>query len=196
MDFMLSKPISKVVSKMAVPTVISMLVMSIYSLADMFFVSKLGTDASAAVGIVFSILTMIQAVGFMLGIGAGSLISRSLGAGNSEEKDSIASVAFFASIIGGFFVLILGILFKTEVMQFLGATSTILPKGNYDHQTEMEKYITDEVNKIGVGPLGLGGDTSVLATFMKVGPQRASGVRVVALRPCCCFEPRVASVEL
>ena len=93
MDFMLSKPISKVVSKMAVPTVISMLVMSIYSLADMFFVSKLGTDASAAVGIVFSILTMIQAVGFMLGIGAGSLISRSLGAGNSEEKDSIASVA-------------------------------------------------------------------------------------------------------
>ena len=127
MDFMLSKPISKVVSKMAVPTVISMLVMSIYSLADMFFVSKLGTDASAAVGIVFSILTMIQAVGFMLGIGAGSLISRSLGAGNSEEKDSIASVAFFASIIGGFFVLILGILFKTEVMQFLGATSTILP---------------------------------------------------------------------
>ena len=127
MDFMLSKPISKVVSKMAVPTVISMLVVSIYSLADMFFVSKLGTEASAAVGIVFSILTMIQAVGFMLGIGAGSLISRSLGAGNSEEKDSIASVAFFSSIIGGFFVLILGILFKTEVMQFLGATSTILP---------------------------------------------------------------------
>ena len=127
MDFMLSSPIPKVVSKMAVPTVISMLVMSVYSLADMFFVSKLGTEASAAVGIVFSILTMIQAVGFMLGIGAGSLISRSLGAGNSEEKDSIASVAFFSSIIGGFFVLILGIIFKTEIMQFLGATSTILP---------------------------------------------------------------------
>ncbi len=71
-----------------------------------------------------------------------------------------------------------------------------MAKGNYDKQTDMEKYITDEVNKIGVGPLGLGGDTSVLATFMKVGPQRASGVRVVALRPCCCFEPRVASVEL
>lgn len=127
MDFMLSSPIPKVVSKMAVPTVISMLVMSVYSLADMFFVSKLGTEASAAVGIVFSILTMIQAVGFMLGIGAGSLISRSLGAGNSEEKDSIASVAFFSSIIGGFFVLILGIIFKTEIMQFLGATSSILP---------------------------------------------------------------------
>ena len=71
-----------------------------------------------------------------------------------------------------------------------------MAKGNYDHQTEMEQYITDEVNKSGVGPLGLGGDTSVLATFMKVGPQRASGVRVVALRPCCCFEPRCACVEL
>ena len=71
-----------------------------------------------------------------------------------------------------------------------------MAKGNYDHQSDMEKYVTDEVNKTGVGPLGLGGDTSVLTTFMKVGPQRASGVRVVALRPCCCFEPRVASVEL
>lgn len=69
-------------------------------------------------------------------------------------------------------------------------------KGRYDAQTEMEQYITDAVNKTNVGPLGLGGGTSVLATFMKVGPQRASGVRVVALRPCCCFEPRIASVEL
>lgn len=71
-----------------------------------------------------------------------------------------------------------------------------MAKGRYDQQTEMEQYITDEVNKTDVGPLGLGGDTSVLATFMKVGPQRASGVRVVALRPCCCFEPRCACVEL
>ena len=71
-----------------------------------------------------------------------------------------------------------------------------MAKGNYDQQSEMETYITNEVNKTNVGPLGLGGDTSVLATFAKVGPQRASGVRIVALRPCCCFEPRVASVEL
>ena len=69
-------------------------------------------------------------------------------------------------------------------------------KGRYDAQTEMERYITDAVNKTNVGPLGLGGGTSVLATFMKVGPQRASGVRIVAMRPCCCFEPRIASVEL
>lgn len=69
-------------------------------------------------------------------------------------------------------------------------------KGDYGVQSEFEKAITDKVNESNTGALGLGGQTSVLATFAKVGPQRASGVRVVALRPCCCFEPRRASVEL
>ena len=68
--------------------------------------------------------------------------------------------------------------------------------GDFNKQSDMEQYITDEVNKTDVGPLGLNGKTTVLATFMKVGPQRASGVRVVAIRPGCCFEPRIASVEL
>ncbi|WP_407444882.1 fumarate hydratase [Fibrobacter sp.] len=71
-----------------------------------------------------------------------------------------------------------------------------MAKGNYDVQSEFEKTITDKVNQANIGALGLGGKTSVLATFAKVGPQRASGVRIVALRPCCCFEPRRASVEL
>lgn len=69
-------------------------------------------------------------------------------------------------------------------------------KGNFDHQTDFEKQITSKVNDANIGPLGLGGRHSVLATFAKIGPQRASGVRIVALRPCCCFEPRRASVEL
>lgn len=68
--------------------------------------------------------------------------------------------------------------------------------GDFSKQSEMEQYITDKVNETNVGPLGLNGKTTVLATFMRVGPQRASGVRVVALRPGCCFEPRHASVEL
>ena len=71
-----------------------------------------------------------------------------------------------------------------------------MAKGNYDVQSEFEKTITEKVNESNVGALGLGGKTSVLATFAKVGPQRASGVRIVALRPCCCFEPRRATVEL
>ena len=71
-----------------------------------------------------------------------------------------------------------------------------LVDGKYNEQSEFEKRITDEVNKSNVGPLGLHGDTTVLATFMKVGPQRASGVRIVCMRPCCCFEPRIATVTL
>lgn len=68
--------------------------------------------------------------------------------------------------------------------------------GNYNAQSDIEKLITEKVNESNVGPIGLNGKTSVLATFLKVGPQRASGVRIVSLRPCCCFEPRMASVLL
>ncbi len=71
-----------------------------------------------------------------------------------------------------------------------------LTDGRYDEQSEMEQEITRRVNESNIGPLGLRGDTSVLATFMKVGPQRASGVRIVCVRPACCFEPRIASVVL
>ena len=71
-----------------------------------------------------------------------------------------------------------------------------MAKGDFSKQSDFEKRITEKVNEAYIGPLGLGGKHSVLATFAKVGPQRASGVRIVALRPCCCFEPRRASVEL
>ena len=79
------------------------------------------------------------------------------------------------------------------------ATSMMLQAqvdGRYDTQSDMEQEITRRVNEANIGPLGLGGQTSVLATFMKVGPQRASGVRIVCVRPTCCFEPRIATVEL
>ena len=71
-----------------------------------------------------------------------------------------------------------------------------MAKGNYNEQSDFEKIITERVNESNTGALGLGGKTSVLATFAKIGPQRASGVRIVALRPCCCFEPRRATVDL
>ena len=69
-------------------------------------------------------------------------------------------------------------------------------EGRYDVQSDMEQEITRRVNEADIGPLGLHGRTSVLATFLKVGPQRASGVRIVCLRPTCCFEPRIATVDL
>ena len=71
-----------------------------------------------------------------------------------------------------------------------------MAEGTLNKQSEYEKRISDEVNASRIGALGLGGSVSVLGTFMKVGPQRASGVRIVCLRPCCCFEPRVLSVDL
>ena len=71
-----------------------------------------------------------------------------------------------------------------------------IAKGDYNKQSPIETAITERVNNAKIGALGLGGDVSVLATFAKVGPQRASGVRIVALRPCCCFEPRRATVLL
>lgn len=79
------------------------------------------------------------------------------------------------------------------------ATSMMLmaqTDGRYDVQSDMEAEITRRVNEANIGPLGLGGDTGVLATFLKVGPQRASGVRIVCVRPTCCFEPRIATVDL
>ena len=71
-----------------------------------------------------------------------------------------------------------------------------MKEGNLGRQNEWEKKVTDRVNATKVGPLGLGGKTTVLGTFMKIGPIRASGVRIVCLRPCCCFEPRRATVVL
>lgn len=71
-----------------------------------------------------------------------------------------------------------------------------MAEGDYSNQNEYEKYITEEVNKTDVGALGLGGKTTVLGTFLKIGPQRASGVRIVCMRPCCCMEPRKYSVDL
>lgn len=68
--------------------------------------------------------------------------------------------------------------------------------GNHNIQNEIEQEITDRLNKSNIGPLGLGGNTTSLGTFIKVGPQRASGVRIVSMRPCCSIEPRKSSVIL
>lgn len=68
--------------------------------------------------------------------------------------------------------------------------------GTYGEQNELEKEITRRINETKIGAIGLGGNATVLGTFMKIGPQRASGVRIVCVRPCCCFEPRVASTIL
>ena len=86
---MTEKPVSRLIPGLAVPTIISMLITSIYNMADTFFVSQINTSASAAVGIIFSLMAMIQAVGFTLGVGAGNYISRSLGAKNEDGSHGL-----------------------------------------------------------------------------------------------------------
>lgn len=124
---MTETPIPKLVTVLAVPTVVSMLITSIYNAVDTYFVAKLGTAASGAIGIVFSVMAMIQAVGFTLGMGAGSTISRLLGKKKEEEADEVASSALAASVVSGIILAILAIAFLEKLMVFLGASETILP---------------------------------------------------------------------
>lgn len=124
---MTATPIPKLVLTLAAPTVVSMLVTAIYNMADTYFVSQLGTSASGAVGIVFSIMAVIQAVGFTLGMGAGSLVSRSLGRRDDEAASRYAATAFYTAIAFGLCLTVTGQLFMDPLMSLLGATPTILP---------------------------------------------------------------------
>lgn len=133
---MTETPIPSLVMKLAVPTTISMLVTSLYNIADTYFVSQLGKSVSGAVSVVFSLMAIIQAIGFTLGMGAGSIISRALGRKDYAEANSCASVAFFTSIGAGILLTVFGSIFSRQLMGSLGATATVLP-----HAQEYGKYI-------------------------------------------------------
>ena len=125
-------PISRLIPSLAVPTVISMMVTMIYNLVDAYFVGKLGTSASAAIGIVLGVQSIIQAFGFMLGHGAGSLISVQLGRGNRKAADRLLSTSFFTAV--GFSILLSAFCFcfLHPLMRLMGSTDTILPySSNY-----------------------------------------------------------------
>lgn len=124
---MINTPIHKLVISLAAPTMISMLVTSIYNVADAYFVSKLGTSASGAVGIVFSLMAVIQAVGFMVGMGAGSVISRLLGEKESKKAQKTASCALLTSVVSGIGISAFGLACLNPLMRWMGATDTILP---------------------------------------------------------------------
>lgn len=126
-DKMIHTPVSKLVIILGIPTTISMLVTNIYNMADTFFVGKLGNSASGAVGILFGLMAIIQAVGFMFGHGAGSIVARKLGEQDVEHAGIYASLSFFASLIAGVAITIFGLIFINPMMRLLGSTETILP---------------------------------------------------------------------
>ena len=124
---MTEAPVEPLICKMAVPTIISMLITSIYNMADTFFVGKLGTSATGAVGVIFPLMAFIQAIGFFFGQGSGNYISRQLGAQHREEAERMAATGFFSALGAGLLILLVGLLFQNPLCRLLGATKTIFP---------------------------------------------------------------------
>lgn len=125
--YLTTAPVHRIVIKLAVPTIISMLVTSFYNMADTYFVGKLNTQSTAAVGIVFSVMAIIQAVGFFFGHGSGNYISRRLGAQDTGNAERMAATGFFLALFTGAVLALLGLVFLTPLSLLLGSTPTILP---------------------------------------------------------------------
>ena len=124
---MTEEPVDKLILELAVPTIASMLITSIYNMADTYFVGKIGTSATGAVGVIFPLMTLIQAVGFLFGHGSGNYMARQMGAQKVKECNEMASTGFFWSLIGGFLIMAFGLIFSGPLVTALGATDTIRP---------------------------------------------------------------------
>jgi putative MATE family efflux protein len=124
---MTTAPVEKLVSSLAVPAVVIMMVSALYNMADTYFVGALGTSATAAVGVSFSLMAVIQAAGFFFGHGAGNKISRALGARDSSGAGTMAATGFFSALITGALIAMGGSIFMGPLARLLGATDTILP---------------------------------------------------------------------
>lgn len=118
----------KLICKLAIPTIVSMLITSFYNMADTFFIARLeNTSATGAVGVAFSLMAIIQAVGFFFGHGSGNYVSRELGKGNVKNAEKMVATGFFSAIIAGVFIMVFGLLFLHPLARLLGSTDTILP---------------------------------------------------------------------
>lgn len=122
------EPVSRMISHLAVPCIISMLVTAFYNMADTFFVGMLRSNAATgAVGVVFSMMAVIQAVGFFFGHGSGNFISRELGRRNTDSASNMAATGFFSALFTGLLICVFGEIFLTPLAAFLGSSPTILP---------------------------------------------------------------------
>lgn len=120
-------PVPRLIISLAIPTIISILVTSFYNMADTYFVGKINTQSTAAVGIVFSVMSIIQAVGFFFGHGSGNYISRKLGAQETENAEKMAATGFFYALFIGLLLAVAGLVFLMPISLALGSTPTILP---------------------------------------------------------------------
>lgn len=126
-NLMTNRPVGRLILSLAIPSTITILITHIYNLIDTYFVGKLGTSASGAVGIVFGVMAILQAFGFMYGQGAGNMMSRLLGAKEEERASQIVSVALFAAAVTGITISIIGVCLMKPILYCLGSTVTIFP---------------------------------------------------------------------
>lgn len=124
---MTKTPLTKLIVSLGIPTTISMLVTNIYNMVDTYFVGTLGESQQAATGILFTLQAIIQAIAFMLGQGAGSLVSKALADKNKDEASEYVSTSFFTGVVIGLVLMVFGLIFLTPFMKLLGSTDTILP---------------------------------------------------------------------
>ena len=126
-EFLTQAPVSRVILTMAVPTIVSMLVTCLYTIVDTYFVGQLNTQSTAAVGIVFSLMCLIQAIGSFFGHGSGSYMSRELGARRIDNAASMAATGFVYAIITGVAIAAVGLMSLQTLSLWLGSTATVLP---------------------------------------------------------------------
>ena len=126
-EFLTQAPVSRVILTMAVPTIVSMLVTCLYTIVDTYFVGQLNTQSTAAVGIVFSLMCLVQAIGSFFGHGSGSYMSRELGARRIDNAASMAATGFVYAIITGVAIAAVGLMSLQTLSLWLGSTATVLP---------------------------------------------------------------------
>ncbi len=126
-QMMTESPVNRLICTLAFPTIVSMLITSVYNMADTFFVSQINTSASGAVGVAFSLMAIIQAIGFTFGMGSGNFISRLLGQKDSQYASQVVATGFFTALFLGAVLAALGFVFLDPLVYALGATDTIAP---------------------------------------------------------------------
>ena len=126
-EFLTQAPVSRVILTMAVPTIVSMLVTCLYTIVDTYFVGRLNTQSTAAVGIVFSLMCLIQAIGSFFGHGSGSYMSRELGARRNDNAATMAATGFVYAIVTGVAIAAIGLMSLRTLSVWLGSTPTVLP---------------------------------------------------------------------
>ncbi|MBR4068669.1 MAG: MATE family efflux transporter [Clostridia bacterium] len=128
LQYMTHTPLPKLVGQLATPAVISMLISSLYNMADTYFVGQIGSaSATGAVGVIFPVMSLMQAVGFMFGHGSGNFMSRALGAGQVEKAEKMAATGFFSAFFAGLLIMAAGLMLPGQICSLLGSTETILP---------------------------------------------------------------------